>query len=85
MLCCCVYLVVGLPCVAKFSFDNKWYRARVTELGPSGLVTVMYVDYGNTETLPLSDIRKLLQRFLETPPRVMCSVCLLYTSDAADE
>jgi len=76
MLCslknhCCVFPVAGLTCVAKFSYDSKWYRAKVVDLGPPGLVTVVYVDYGNTESLPCCDLRKLLHRFLELPPQVV--------------
>jgi len=62
--------VVGLPCVAKFSADGKWYRATVVDLESSGLVTVLYVDYGNSESLPLDCICKLLQRFLTLPMQV---------------
>jgi len=65
------FLVLGLSCVAKFSADGRWYRAKVVDVAPSGLVTVVYVDYGNTESLPLSDIRKLLHRFIELPLQVV--------------
>jgi len=66
-----VFLIIGLPCVAKFSLDSKWYRAEVISLESNGVATVVYVDYGNTESLPLSDLRKLLHRFLELPSQVI--------------
>ena len=69
----CMYLtltVVGLLCVAKFTVDGTWYRAKIVDLKPSGLVTVLYVDYGNTESLPLSSVCKLLHRFLALPTQV---------------
>jgi len=56
--------------VAKFSFDDKWYRAKVIDLQPSGITKVVYVDYGNSEILPLTSICKLLQRFLTLPVQV---------------
>jgi len=56
--------------VAKFSVDSKWYRAKVIDLTPSGLTTVNYVDYGNSESLPLSSVCKLLHRFLTLPVQV---------------
>ena len=61
---------VGLACAAQFSADDKWYRAKVVDLGPSGVVTVFYVDYGNSESLPLDSICKLLHRFLTLPAQV---------------
>lgn len=35
-------------CVAKFSEDNEWYRARIEKVQGQN-VTVLYVDYGNKE------------------------------------
>ena len=61
---------VGLPCVAQFSADGKWYRAKVIGVTSSGLVKVLYVDYGNSESLPLNSVCKLLQRFLPMPAQV---------------
>ncbi|KAK0561522.1 hypothetical protein OC861_005770 [Tilletia horrida] len=45
---------------AKFSQDGAWYRAQVkkAQLG-SKKAEVHYVDYGNIETIPFSDIRPL--------------------------
>jgi len=63
-------VVVGLPCAAQFSADGKWYRAKVVELTASGIVTVLYVDYGNSESLPLDSVCKLIQRFLPLPAQV---------------
>jgi len=31
--------------------DGEWYRAKVISLGERDAFTVMYVDYGNNETL----------------------------------
>ena len=59
-----------LPCAAKYSADGKWYRAKVVDLKSSGLATVVYVDYGNTESLPLGCVCKLLHRFLSLPAQV---------------
>jgi staphylococcal nuclease domain-containing protein 1 len=40
---------VGDLCVARFSMDDEWYRARVLSVGANGAVSVLYVDYGNRE------------------------------------
>lgn len=40
----------GDICAAKFSLDDQWYRAKVEKVsGPN--VSVLYIDYGNRETL----------------------------------
>lgn len=49
-------LQVGLPCCAQYSEDEKWYRAKILSVS-SGLVEVMYVDYGNTSSVPLSSLK----------------------------
>jgi len=45
---------------AQFTLDDAWYRARVTAITPDGNFQVFYIDYGNTETIPTSRIRKLV-------------------------
>jgi hypothetical protein len=49
-------LQVGLPCCAQYSEDNKWYRAKILSLS-SSLVEIMYVDYGNKDSVPLSSLK----------------------------
>jgi len=41
----------GDLCVAKYSGDGEWYRARVEKLLGDGEVAVLFVDYGNRETV----------------------------------
>ena len=43
--------------LAMFTQDKKWYRARVlkvTEAASSPVVEVLYIDYGNTESVPMT-------------------------------
>jgi len=40
---------VGDICVAKFSDDNEWYRAKVLSLQSGGNVSILFIDYGNKE------------------------------------
>lgn len=56
----------GDPCCAQFSEDGCWYRAVVMNSSPKG-VTVQYIDYGNSETLPLDKIKKLIPKFSDLP------------------
>ena len=56
--------------MAQFSADGKWYRSKVIDITSSGVVEVLYVDYGNSESLPLDSVCKLLHRFLPMPAQV---------------
>ncbi|XP_064626678.1 uncharacterized protein LOC135487163 isoform X2 [Lineus longissimus] len=58
---------VGSPCVTRFSDDNGWYRAVVTQ-AVAGKVTVRFVDYGNGEDVNLQDIKALKTEFSSVPP-----------------
>lgn len=49
---------------AQFSNDRCWYRARVLAFDKQkGLATVFYIDYGNTEILPVDSLRQLASQF----------------------
>ncbi|KAK3602033.1 hypothetical protein CHS0354_015024 [Potamilus streckersoni] len=56
----------GMPCAAKFSDDNMWYRGEIKKCSTSG-EEVHFVDYGNTETVCQANIRKLKPKFLHLP------------------
>lgn len=47
---------------AKFSADNQWYRAKVRSNDRTAKVAeVVYIDYGNSEKIPWSNLRALDQ------------------------
>ena len=46
---------VGCLCCAKFSADGGWYRSEVVQVDGSSCV-VFFVDYGNKDKVPLSDM-----------------------------
>lgn len=54
-------------CAAYFAKTGDWCRALVREIGSDGLVQVHYVDYGNTEKLPISSIQPLMDNFTTSP------------------
>lgn len=62
---------VGLVCSAQFSADQQWYRARVRRLIGSQSAEVLYLDYGNSETLPLSRLRPLPEKFTKLRPQAL--------------
>lgn len=47
----------GDLCCALSVSDEQWYRARILETGSD--TKVQYIDYGNSETIPVSNLRKL--------------------------
>ena len=52
-------VIPGLICAALFDSDESWYRARViSQIGQSSY-SVLFVDYGNIESVNLVDMRKL--------------------------
>jgi Tudor domain len=63
-------LLPEMPVAAKFSEDDIWYRAEVTDLMEGSCIKVLYVDYGNEEVLPISRVLKLPPRFLNLPIQV---------------
>jgi len=64
---------VGTFCVARYE-DGGWYRAQVT--GVQGeIIDVLYIDYGDSASLPLSSIRSLKPEFSSLPAQaVNCSL-----------
>ncbi|XP_068807765.1 tudor domain-containing protein 1 isoform X2 [Struthio camelus] len=65
---------VDEACCAKFSGDGRWYRALVLKVSQS-LVKVLYADYGNTETLPLSSVLPITDSYLKLPFQIIkCSL-----------
>merc|ERR1719450_71287 len=58
-------------CAAKFSADKSWYRAKVLKVNHDDTVEVEYVDYGNSETLPFKDLRRLPDMYLEMSQQCM--------------
>ena len=65
-------------CCAQFTEDDGWYRARIVESSTAGdtpKVHVIYVDFGNHETLPVSRLRMLRKEHAELP--MMSVLCAL--------
>ncbi|NXW30211.1 TDRD1 protein, partial [Phaetusa simplex] len=65
---------LGEACCARFSGDGCWYRALVLKASES-VVKVLYADYGNTETLPLSEVLPITDSYLKLPfQTIICSL-----------
>nr|KAG5702821.1 hypothetical protein BaRGS_001903 [Batillaria attramentaria] len=62
----------GEMCSAKYSADNRWYRGLVAKAYPATKTAlIFYVDYGNSEVVPLQRLRVLPARFQDTPAQAV--------------
>ncbi|GBO12385.1 Tudor domain-containing protein 1 [Araneus ventricosus] len=64
-------LAVDSPCCAMFQDDEAWYRAQIKEVGPK-TCNVYFIDYGNTDDVPISKIKELQREFFNLPPQAIC-------------
>jgi len=48
----------GDVCASIFDIDKKWYRCRIENI-KDHMAKVFYIDYGNTEIVPVQKLRKL--------------------------
>ncbi|KAJ3083740.1 nuclease domain-containing protein [Quaeritorhiza haematococci] len=67
----------GEYCSAKFTADENWYRARIKKVNPDKTYQVLYIDYGNSETLPASRLRALDSEFSLTTLRAQATEAAL--------
>lgn len=67
---------VGMPCVTRFSEDQRFYRAEIIAIRGQ-TAEVLYVDYGNEEEAPLGELKRIVPRFSRFPRLVRYSrLCL---------
>ncbi|ESO02045.1 hypothetical protein HELRODRAFT_188557 [Helobdella robusta] len=68
-------VAIGELCVAKYSVDSKWYRARVIKIVRPAQVEVIYIDYGNLEVISTWNVKKIKESFCLLPPQAFeCSL-----------
>ncbi|GCB66152.1 hypothetical protein scyTo_0004916 [Scyliorhinus torazame] len=51
-------------CIVRYSEDGKWYRALILGKVNVTEVDVLYIDYGNRERVPMSELRLIKPEFL---------------------
>ena len=61
--------VVGAAVCAQFTEDDSWYRTEILETSPS--IMVRFVDYGNSEELPRSRVKRLTEDFAVLPKQAI--------------
>ncbi|NXK81624.1 TDRD1 protein, partial [Amazona guildingii] len=62
---------VGNVCCAQFTEDNQWYRAAVVAYVSEEAVVAEYIDYGNSEVLPLTRLRPVIPRLMDLPAQAI--------------
>ncbi|NXX93596.1 TDR15 protein, partial [Centropus bengalensis] len=63
--------VPGLLCCARYSKDMHYYRGVVMEVLHLH-ITVHFLDFGNTDTVPCCDVKTLLPEFSDLPALAVC-------------
>ena len=65
----------GLYVAAQFQEDKQWYRAIVIDCTESNMYQVTYIDFGNSENVPLECLRTLDESLTVYPPMsVQCAL-----------
>ena len=57
--------------VTVFSDDKAWYRAKILAPPQAGFVQVQFVDYGNSEKVPVANLKTLPCELLELPSQAI--------------
>ena len=70
----------GMSCCARFSQDGDWYRGKLKNIFSLEGAYVQFVDYGNGESVPFSEIKDPHESFMQLPQQAICC-CLDVTKD----
>lgn len=60
----------GIPCVARFDENGRYYRAEIIRI-VDGYADLKFVDYGNQQKTPLSELKRITPGFMELPQMVI--------------
>lgn len=66
---------IGMACCGMYTYDDSWYRCVVTDKTDDS-ASVTYIDYGNSEIIPIDRLRKLPTEYFILPQQTI--VCKLY-------
>ena len=61
-------IITGMPLLVNWPLDSKWYRAICTQAPSTEYVCVYFVDYGNTDHVPISCCRVAPTKIHQAPP-----------------
>ena len=66
------HVKVGVPCLGMYTENDMWHRAQIVEVQDDAYATVSYIDYGNSETLPLERLHAISDSQLKLPSQGIC-------------
>jgi len=65
----------GMLCVAKYSVNSEWYRAKILSIISEEQVLVVFIDYGTQESVAVCNVQCLKEKFMsESEMSVLCSL-----------
>ena len=68
-------IAIGDFGVAKYSDDNRWYRARLIMCEGHNEIKIVFVDFGNIEIKSINDFFPLEKAFTDLPAQaIACSL-----------
>ncbi len=68
-------IAIGDFGVAKYSEDNRWYRARLIMCEEHDKIKIVFVDFGNIEIKSINDFFPLHKLFTDLPAQaIACSL-----------
>ncbi|XP_019856937.1 PREDICTED: uncharacterized protein LOC100631754 isoform X2 [Amphimedon queenslandica] len=62
-----VFFNPGDLCLAVFSEDGLWYRSKVEAIGEENTLSLRFMDYGNCESVPVTNVMALKSTFKALP------------------
>jgi len=81
----CYCPTVGSYACGQFTENDCWYRVIIEDVKSDNELSVMYVDYGNKEMLPLTRIKQLSPKFVSCPLQaIRCSLIGVDDTNATD-
>jgi tudor domain-containing protein 1/4/6/7 len=61
---------LGLPWVARFTDDGRYYRSQILSI-VDDIADILFVDYGNQQKTPLSELKRITPCFMKLPRMVI--------------
>ena len=55
--------------MARFTEDSRYYRSQILSI-QNEMAEILFVEYGNQQDTPLSQLKRITPRFMEFPQMV---------------
>lgn len=68
-------LELNKMCIALFEDDEQYYRAKIVSFSNESEIEVYFVDYGNSTTVSMENIKEITPEFVDSMPKAFCINC----------